>query len=137
MDRKSLTFSAVVALSITLNPIPITAQRRGGRPSAGSQKTPDNRNQANNPATVTREQYERDIRALSDELKAIREETTRANQTRTKEEQSWRFGERAPVWSNWVLALIAGIAGWVAYRAFTHERDAVRLTQRADVLVDS
>jgi len=41
MDRTLLTFSAAVALSITLRAIPITAQQGGARPNAKSPSPED------------------------------------------------------------------------------------------------
>ncbi len=139
MARKSLTFIVVLAGSITVSSILITAQQRGGQPNAASVKPLQTKgdNQQNQPA-IPYEQYERDIKAISDQLKAIQTEIAKANSQRANSENkwSWWFGSGPPIWSNWILAVIAFGAGWVALNAFNHERDAVRLTQRADVLVE-
>jgi hypothetical protein len=96
------------------------------------------RNRSNDDARVTAEETQRSLRAIAAELRALREQTTKADSERTKQtpEQNggWRFGNDAPVWSNWILASIALFAGFVATRAFNHERDAVFATQRADLL---
>jgi hypothetical protein len=92
----------------------------------------------NNAAPITNENRESDVRAIADQLKAIREEAAkRDSQNRSGKQPDyyyWLWGNDAPVWSNWILAVVAAIAGWIAYRAFEHERDAVRRTQRADLL---
>jgi hypothetical protein len=137
MGRQLLVFSAVLALSVTLSLISVTAQRKVASRSGSSQKVPSNASPANNPAAISREDYERDIRALSDQVRAMREQTSNLERTYTEQERSWYFGDRAPTWSNWILAVIAAVAGGVAYYAFTHQRDAVRLTQRADLLVQA
>ncbi len=106
--------------------------------ASASQARSDQGNQPNNSAPVTREQYESDVRAFLDEFKAIRDDIAKNEQARAQQEESWYFfGDYAPVWSNWFLFAAAVVAGRVAYRAFNHERDAVRLTQRADILLDS
>jgi hypothetical protein len=110
-------------------PAPLT-----GAPQKGTTK---NTNQPKNQQTVSEKDYSADLRAITEELRAIREEQTQAEQARTQHKQYWWKNENPPTWSNWVLAIVAGIAGWVAYRAFTHERDAIRLKERADLLIDS
>jgi len=47
------------------------------------------------------------------------------------------MSEDPPVWSNWILVIVAVAAGVVAYRQFRQERDAVHLTERADVLFET
>jgi hypothetical protein len=134
MDRKSLTFSAVLVASITLSLIPITAQRKG----APLRKKPvEQSNDAKNRQAIADQDRERNLRAIADELKAIREQAAKAEQPHTQQKQSWWTDGGPPIWSNWILAIIAGVAGYVAWRAFSHQRDAVRLTERADVLVAS
>lgn len=81
---------------------------------------------------VTREQHERDIRTLADEIKTVREQA--AEHQRRHDEQDI---DQPPVWSNWAMVIVTIVGGWVAYSAFIHQRDAVQLTQRADVLVDA
>lgn len=140
MLRKLLIFSAVLAVSITASNIRITGQRRGAQPSAAStQRNAEPRAQQTaqqqDQPPIPYEQYERDIRSLSDELEAIREQAAQANRNSAEQENewSWWFGSDPPIWSNWFLAVIAVIAGIVAYRTFNQEREALHLTQAADV----
>lgn len=102
--------------------------------AASAQLTQDPRGNPNNNAPVTRQEHERDIRALSDQIKTLHNENAKRDSNTWPHGKEWGFGEKAPVWSNWTLAAVAFFAGWIAYRAFNHERDAVRLTERADVL---
>lgn len=113
---------------------------------AQSQPRPNDRNAAEDRAEIAADRNEHQFMVLVEELRAMRADASKANQERAKREEAerllsrarddWWFGEHAPVWSNWILALIALGAGWVAYSAFEHERAAVMLTQRADVLVE-
>jgi len=130
MDRKSLTFSAILAGSITLSPILITAQPKGARPNAGSVKQPNNPQKIQ---SIADQQTERELKAIGEELRAIREQAAQAERARASQQKDYG----PPIWSNWVYVIVTAVAGFVAYRAFTHQRDAVRLTQRADVLVAS
>lgn len=107
--------------------------------AAPSKKSSQPRDQPDNSAGVSTQETERNLRMIADELRAIREQTAAADRTRAAQEQQQHprlFGNDAPVWSNWILAVIAFFAGVVATRAFNHERDAVKLTERADVAVD-
>src|SRR4051794_4598054 len=104
MDRKLRIFIAALALNITLSPILITAQKRGAPPSA---KLVQPANEAQNRQAIAAEQTERDIRALTDELKALRNEQAQAERERTAEKKQ----NGPPIWSNWVLVFVAGFAG--------------------------
>jgi len=99
---------------------------------SASQPISDQGNQPNKDAPVTRESYESDIRAITDELRAINNDIARNEANRANNDKYWYvFGDNAPVWSNWFIFLTAIAAGGIAVRAFNHERQAVRLTQRA------
>jgi hypothetical protein len=99
-------------------------------------KSVEKANKSQDAKPVTDEQTRRDIRAISDELKAIREQAARYEEARAKQKQSWWTDGGPPVWSNWAVTIVAGLAGFVAWMAFRSERQAVRLTQRADVLIE-
>lgn len=88
-------------------------------------KQPNKHNQ-----TVTDKDYSAELKSITEELRAIHEEQAKAEATRAAQKPT----KGPPIWSNWVLAIVAALAGWTAYRTFNHERDAVRVTERADVL---
>jgi hypothetical protein len=91
------------------------------------------RGNSNDSASVRSQQNESDIGAILNELRALRQQAADAERSRATQKEPGG----PPVWSNWALATIALVAGWIAYNQFRHQRDAVHLTQRADVLIDA
>jgi hypothetical protein len=100
-----------------------------------ARQEPQQPNQPQDNQTPADEQPETQLGVIAKELRAIREQYAKSEQERTAREQSWWSDGGPPVWSNWALFIIAIIAGWYTRRAFLHQRDAARLTERADVLI--
>lgn len=87
-------------------------------------------------ATKANQDQAKELARIAEELKSVREQQEGyAAEARNRANQKPYPGP--PVWSNWMLAVISAAAGLTAYLAFKSQRDAVRLTQRADVLIHS
>ena len=88
------------------------------------------RSRPDDTAPVTRQDYERDKRVTADALKAIRDDIAkRESNTRPQNLNEWKFGDKAPVWSNWFLfgaAIAAAFAALWTLRSINRQTRAVR-----------
>src|SRR4051812_18764535 len=57
-----------------------------------------------------------ELKAIVSGLAAIRDEIAKGNQDR----HEYYVRPDGPIWSNWALVIIAAVAGWVAWVAFSH-----------------